>query len=96
MAGKHTIIPHLWFDRNAGDAVNFYISIFENSKITKISRYGDAGPGLKGSVMSIGFQLNGQEFAAIRLTRRIADHIADGPSAIRPTGTELDKAGIYN
>jgi predicted 3-demethylubiquinone-9 3-methyltransferase (glyoxalase superfamily) len=65
MAFKHNIIPHLWFDKNAEDAVNFYLSIFDDSKITKISRYGDAGPGPKGSVMSISFRLNGQEFAAI-------------------------------
>lgn len=65
MAVKHNIIPHLWFDQNAEAAVNFYLSIFDDSKITKISRYGDAGPGPKGSVMSISFQLNGQEFAAL-------------------------------
>jgi predicted 3-demethylubiquinone-9 3-methyltransferase (glyoxalase superfamily) len=65
MAIKHKIIPHLWFDKNAEDAVNFYISLFDDSKITNIARYGDAGPGPKGSVMSISFVLNGQEFAAI-------------------------------
>jgi predicted 3-demethylubiquinone-9 3-methyltransferase (glyoxalase superfamily) len=65
MAIQHKIIPHLWFDKNAEDAVNFYVSIFDNSKIAKISRYGDAGPGPKGSVLSIGFQLSGQEFVAI-------------------------------
>jgi predicted 3-demethylubiquinone-9 3-methyltransferase (glyoxalase superfamily) len=62
---KHTIIPHLWFDSNAEEAVNFYVSLFADSKITKIARYGDAGPGPKGTVMSISFVLNGQEFAAI-------------------------------
>jgi len=65
MAIKHKIIPHLWFDKNAEDAVNFYISLFDDSKITNVARYGDAGPGPKGSVMSISFVLNGQEFAAI-------------------------------
>jgi predicted 3-demethylubiquinone-9 3-methyltransferase (glyoxalase superfamily) len=65
MTIKHTIIPHLWFDANAEEAVNFYVSIFDHSKITKVARYGDAGPGPKGSVLSIGFELNGQEFAAI-------------------------------
>jgi predicted 3-demethylubiquinone-9 3-methyltransferase (glyoxalase superfamily) len=59
------IITHLWFDNNAEEAVNYYVSLFANSKITKIARYGDAGPGPKGSVMSVGFILNGQEFAAI-------------------------------
>ena len=65
MTINQKIIPHLWFDSNAEEAVNFYVSLFADSKITRIARYGDAGPGPKGSVMSIGFILNGQEFAAI-------------------------------
>jgi predicted 3-demethylubiquinone-9 3-methyltransferase (glyoxalase superfamily) len=59
------ITPFLWFDGNAEEAANFYISIFRNSKMGKISRYGDAGPGLKGSVMSVTFQIEGQEFFAL-------------------------------
>ncbi len=59
------ITPFLWFDGNAEEAVNFYISIFKNSKMGKISRYGDAGPGPKGSVMSVTFQIEGQEFFAL-------------------------------
>jgi len=59
------ITPFLWYDGNAEEAVNFYISIFKNSKIGKISRYGDAGPGPKGSVMSMTFQIEGQEFFAL-------------------------------
>jgi predicted 3-demethylubiquinone-9 3-methyltransferase (glyoxalase superfamily) len=59
------ITPFLWFDGNAEEAANFYISIFKNSKMGKISRYGDAGPGLKGSVMSVTFQIEGQEFFAL-------------------------------
>jgi predicted 3-demethylubiquinone-9 3-methyltransferase (glyoxalase superfamily) len=62
---ERKITPHLWFDTQAEEAVNFYVSLFANSRIGKLSRYGDAGPGPKGSVMSIGFTLNGQEFAAI-------------------------------
>jgi len=54
--------PFLWYDGNAEEAANFYISIFKNSKMGKISRYGDAGPGPKGSVMSVTFQIEGQEF----------------------------------
>ena len=65
MTINHKIIPHLWFNNNAEEAVNYYVSLFANSRITNIARYGDAGPGPKGSVMSIGFVLNGQEFAAI-------------------------------
>ena len=59
------ITPFLWFDSNAEEAVNFYLSIFKNSKITAVSRYGEAGPGPKNSVMAISFQLEGQDFSAI-------------------------------
>jgi len=59
------ITPFLWFDGNAEEAANFYISIFKNSKMGKISRCGDAGPGPKGSVMSVTFQIEGQEFFAL-------------------------------
>jgi len=59
------ITPFLWFDGNAEEAANFYISIFKNSKMGKVSRYGDAGPGPKGSVMSVTFQIEGQEFFAL-------------------------------
>jgi predicted 3-demethylubiquinone-9 3-methyltransferase (glyoxalase superfamily) len=59
------ITPFLWFDNNAEEAANFYVSIFKNSKIGTVRRYGDAGPGPKGSVMSITFQLEGQEFFAL-------------------------------
>jgi predicted 3-demethylubiquinone-9 3-methyltransferase (glyoxalase superfamily) len=59
------ITPFLWYDNNAEEAVNHYISIFKNSKITKIARYGDAGPGPQGSVMTIAFQLEGQDFIAL-------------------------------
>jgi predicted 3-demethylubiquinone-9 3-methyltransferase (glyoxalase superfamily) len=59
------ITPFLWFDTQAEAAANFYTSIFKNSKILSVSRYGDAGPGPKGSVMVVNFQLAGQEFTAI-------------------------------
>jgi predicted 3-demethylubiquinone-9 3-methyltransferase (glyoxalase superfamily) len=59
------ITPFLWFDNNAEEAVNLYLSIFKNSKITKVARYGDAGPGPKGTVMTIAFQLEGQDFIAL-------------------------------
>ena len=59
------ITPFLWFDGKAEEAVNFYVSIFKNSKVGRISRYGDAGPGPKGTVMSATFQLEGQEFYAL-------------------------------
>ena len=63
------ITPFLWFDGNAEEAVNFYISIFKNSKIGSISRYSDeaakASGRPKGSVMVVTFQLNGQDFVAL-------------------------------
>jgi len=59
------ISPFLWFDNQAEEAAKFYTSIFKNSKIGKVSRYGDAGPGPKGSVMVANFELNGQEFIAL-------------------------------
>jgi len=59
------ITPFLWFDSQAEDAVKLYTSIFDNSKIGKIVRYGDGGPGPKGSVMTIAFELEGQEFTAL-------------------------------
>ncbi len=59
------ITPFLWFDDNAEEAVNFYTSIFKGSKIKNVSRYGDAGPGPKGSVMVMTFELEGQEFMAL-------------------------------
>jgi len=59
------ITPFLWFDTQAEEAANFYVSIFKNSKIGSIRRYGDAGPGPKGSVMTITFQIEGQDFVAL-------------------------------
>ena len=59
------ITPFLWFDNNAEEAVNHYLAIFKNSKINKVLRCGDAGPGPKGSILTIAFQLEGQEFIAL-------------------------------
>jgi predicted 3-demethylubiquinone-9 3-methyltransferase (glyoxalase superfamily) len=59
------ITPFLWFDNQAEEAANLYVSIFKNSKILSISRYGEAGPGPKGSAMTVVFQLDGEEFIAL-------------------------------
>jgi predicted 3-demethylubiquinone-9 3-methyltransferase (glyoxalase superfamily) len=59
------ITTFLWFDNNAEEAVNFYVSIFKNSKVLNSVRYGDAGPGAKGTIMTVEFQLDGQEFTAL-------------------------------
>jgi predicted 3-demethylubiquinone-9 3-methyltransferase (glyoxalase superfamily) len=60
-----TITPFLWFDDQAEEAMNFYVSIFKNSKVLSVTRYGDAGPASKGTVMTTRFQLEGQEFVAL-------------------------------
>jgi predicted 3-demethylubiquinone-9 3-methyltransferase (glyoxalase superfamily) len=59
------ITPFLWFDDKAEEAMNFYVSIFKNSKAVSVNRYGEAGPGPKGTVMSATFQLDGQDFFAL-------------------------------
>jgi predicted 3-demethylubiquinone-9 3-methyltransferase (glyoxalase superfamily) len=59
------ITPFMWFDGEAEEAANFYTSTFKNSKIVSIMRYGEAGPGPEGAVMSVTFQLDGQEFIAL-------------------------------
>jgi len=59
------ITPFLWFDGKAEEAMNFYVSVFKNSKVGRVTRYGEGGPGPKGTVMSATFQLEGQEFFAL-------------------------------
>ena len=59
------ITPFLWFDDKAEEAMNFYISIFKNSKILSVARNGEEGPGPKGTVMTATFQLEGQQFMAL-------------------------------
>ena len=59
------ITPFLWYTDQAEEAAKFYTSIFKNSKIKTVARYGDAGPGPKGSVMTIAFEIEGQEFIAL-------------------------------
>ena len=59
------ITPFLWFDNNAEQAVDYYLSVFPNSRRTNELRAGDGGPGPKGSVITIGFELDGQPFTAL-------------------------------
>ena len=59
------ITPFLWFNDQAEEAMNFYVSVFKNSKAGSVTRYGDAGPGPKGSVMTANFQLEGLDFTAL-------------------------------
>jgi predicted 3-demethylubiquinone-9 3-methyltransferase (glyoxalase superfamily) len=59
------ISPFLWFDTQAEEAARFYVSIFDNSRIGTVTRYGDAGPGPKGTAMTVAFELEGQHFIAL-------------------------------
>ena len=59
------ITPCLWFDGRAEEAMTFYTAIFQNAKVGDVMRWGDAGPGKKGSVLSVTFELDGQEFIAL-------------------------------
>ena len=59
------IITFLWFNDQAEEAANYYVSLFKNSKIKSVRRFGDAGPGPKGTVMTLTFELEGQEFYAL-------------------------------
>lgn len=65
MSAKQKITTYLWFDGDAEEAADLYTSIFKNSKILNVARYGDAGPGPKGTAMTVNFQLEGQEFIAL-------------------------------
>jgi predicted 3-demethylubiquinone-9 3-methyltransferase (glyoxalase superfamily) len=59
------ITPFLWFNDNAEEAINFYVSVFKNSRILNTRRYGEAGPGPKGSFMTGTFEIEGQQFMAL-------------------------------
>jgi predicted 3-demethylubiquinone-9 3-methyltransferase (glyoxalase superfamily) len=59
------ISPFLWFDNQAEEAARFYTSVFKNSRIGAVTRYGESGPGPKGGVMTVAFELDGQEFMAL-------------------------------
>jgi predicted 3-demethylubiquinone-9 3-methyltransferase (glyoxalase superfamily) len=59
------ITPNLWFDTEAEDAANFYVSVFKDSEIVEISHYGDAGPRPAGMVLTVSFRIHGQEFTAL-------------------------------
>jgi len=59
------LAPCLWFDGKAEEAMNFYTSIFKNSKVGNVTRYGEVGPGERGSVMTATFEIAGQEFIAL-------------------------------
>ena len=65
MAKMQKIVPFLWFDTEAEEAASFYTSIFKNSRVTNVTRYGEAGPRPAGMVMVVSFQLEGQDFTGL-------------------------------
>lgn len=92
------ITPFLWFTGEAEEAAEFYVSVFKNSKITGVSRYGEAGPGPAGSVMTLDFELDGQPFMAINApsadSRVPSDNFSQGKIALFvscETQAELDE-----
>ena len=84
------ISPFLWFDSQAEEAANFYVSIFPNSKITSVTRYGEAGPGPKGSVMTVSFELDGEEFTALNGGPQFTFTAAISFVVHCPTQTDVD------
>lgn len=62
---KQKIVPNLWFDTEAEEAANFYISVFENSRIVNVTHYNEAGPREAGMVLTVEFELNGNRFVGI-------------------------------
>ena len=90
------ISPFIWFDNNAEEAANFYVSIFNNSKITDVSRYGEAAPLPEGTAMVVEFELLGQEFMALNggPTRETPGEPYPGSIALYvdcPTQAEVDR-----
>ncbi len=65
MAQMQKIVTNLWFDTKAEEAANYYCSIFKNSEVLKVTHYGEAGPRAAGMVLTVTFQLDGQEFTAL-------------------------------
>ena len=85
------ITPFLWFDTQAEEAAKFYVSIFKNSKIGSVARYGKAGPGPEGSVMTVAFELDGQPFIALNGGPQFKFNEAISFSIDCKTQTEVDE-----
>jgi predicted 3-demethylubiquinone-9 3-methyltransferase (glyoxalase superfamily) len=84
------ITPFLWYDNNAEEAVNLYISLFPDSKIIEVAHYGDARPGAKDQVMTIKFQLEGREFVALNGGPHFTFTPAISLAVYRDTQPEID------
>ena len=97
------ITPFLWYDRDAEDAARLYVSLFANSRITHVAHYGGAGPGPKGSVMVVAFELEGRRFTALnggpaqRLTEAFSLLVDCTEQAdIDRLWSKLGEGGVYN
>ena len=88
------ITPFLWFNDKAEEAANFYVSIFPNSRILAVSRYGDAGPGPQGSVMTVNFELDGRQFTALNGGPRYA--FTPAVSLMVPCETQQEVDSYWN
>ena len=80
------IAPCLWFDDQGEEAATFYTSIFPNSRITEVTRYGKAGPGKEGSVKTVSFSLDGEDYVALHV---LGGHLAAGPLPVPGRGRRL-------
>ena len=81
----------LWFDGQAEEAAKFYVSVFRNSKVKQTTYYGDTGPGAKGSVMTVTFELDGREFLALNAGPKFKFNHAISLMVNCETQTELDE-----
>jgi predicted 3-demethylubiquinone-9 3-methyltransferase (glyoxalase superfamily) len=103
MLNLQKITPFLWFDNNAEEAVEQYIAIFGNSRITDIARYPDTPDGAKGAVMTVAFQLSGQDFIALnggpqfKFTEAISLFVTcDSQEEVDALWDQLGKDGRYS
>lgn len=85
------ITPNLWFDRDAEEAVEFYTSLFDGSRIVKVSRYGEGAPLPAGTALGIDFELSGQPFVAINGGSEVPKSHACSLAAFVETQEELDE-----
>lgn len=101
MPTMQKITPNLWFPGNAEEAVNFYVSLFDNSRIVSVSRYGKSGPMPEGTALAINFELAGQKFTAInagpqfKFTEAISFYVAcDSQKEIDHLWAKLTEGGL--
>lgn len=88
---SHGIVPCLWFDGRAEEAAVFYVSLFEDARIVELLRYGEAGPGPAGSVLTVEFELRGQRFVALNGGTAFAFSPAISFSVNCETQDEIDR-----